>query len=225
MDKKLKLITRNYSRKEGSEMFSLTMTREIEADSTFYRQRAENYIALYDVQIQLLEEMAVIGYVEKDFLIQRKKGIANQLNSLMKFLEKEIESGNLSLEQVYMNESTIDEIYIRLGSAMPERKQLTVNYKGMSTVEVVADVVEEVAKEEVVAEIVTEVAKEEVVAEVVKEEVVKEEVVAEIVAEVAKEVVAEESKKEITDEVVAEVIKEEVAKEEVAKEEEDPFWV
>lgn len=128
MDQNYKLITRNYSRKEGSEMFSLTITREIEVESTFFRQRAECYIAFYDVQIQLLEEMLMLGYVERDFVLQRKKGIASQLKLLMNEVEKEIESGNLTKAQAYMGISTIDSIYNRLPSAMPERRELTIKY-------------------------------------------------------------------------------------------------
>lgn len=117
-------LNRNYSRREGTEMFSLTETREIERESTYTRKRAENYILEYDVQMQVLEEMALYGYVTHEFILERQKMFAKQLGALVTKLEAEIESGELTSEQVLLNDKTIEEIYARVGKYLGERREL-----------------------------------------------------------------------------------------------------
>lgn len=105
-------ITRNYSRREGIEMFTLTETRLVDKKSSFTRKRAEKYIALYDVEIQLLEEMVPLGYVTREFLQMRRKVIATQLFGLEKRLNDEME--NLSEYERALNEDTVIDINLRV---------------------------------------------------------------------------------------------------------------
>lgn len=106
-------ITRNYSRREGIEMFTLTETRLVDSRSSFTRKRAEKYIALYDVEIQLLEEMVPLEYVTKDFLQMRRRVIATQLYGLVKRLNDEMET--VGEYEKALNEDTIIDINLRVG--------------------------------------------------------------------------------------------------------------
>ena len=76
------VITRNYSRREGTEMFSLTINREIDGNSTFLRQRAESYLALYDVEIQVLEEMVPLNYVTPVFFTKSAASAGSVYSSI-----------------------------------------------------------------------------------------------------------------------------------------------
>lgn len=111
--KEFEVITRNFSSKYGGEMFSLTLTRRVDVDSTFYRKRAEMYIALYDVQVQLLEELVVCGFEEKMVLDNRKTNIRKQFNALRKKMEEEINSGELTEHQIQLINETFIDIDIR----------------------------------------------------------------------------------------------------------------
>lgn len=112
-EQRYEVITRNYSRKEGYEMFSLTTSRQIEVESSFYRRRAEMYLALYDVEIQVIEEMLALGYATKEFLAQRKSILVRQLNALKTKMLEENESGKLTDFQVHLNELTFADIDLR----------------------------------------------------------------------------------------------------------------
>lgn len=106
-------ITRNYSRREGVEMFTLTETRLVDVKSTYTRKRAEKYLALYDVEIQLLEELVPLEYVTREFLQMRRRGIATQLLGLEKRLIEEME--HLDEYRKSLNEETIADIEVRIG--------------------------------------------------------------------------------------------------------------
>lgn len=112
-EQRYEVITRNYSRKEGYEMFSLTTSRQLEVESSFYRRRAEMYLALYDVEIQVLEEMLSLGYATKEFLSQRKNVLIRQLKALKTKMIEENESGKLTDFQIHLNELTFVEIELR----------------------------------------------------------------------------------------------------------------
>lgn len=119
------VITRNYSRREGTEMFSLTINREIDGNSTFLRQRAESYLALYDVEIQVLEEMVPLNYVTPVFFTKRRRGIAEQLLGLRKKLIDEIGSGTITSSQIVLNEETLNSMMTRLGDILPPLREYT----------------------------------------------------------------------------------------------------
>lgn len=125
MEQRFITLSRNYSRKEGGEMFSLTMSREIEKESTHNRQRIESYLLFYDVEIQILEEIFAFEYVTRDFLVGRQKAIANTVGALLNRVYTEMESGTLTAFQIGLNEETIDRAYERLVSFLPERREVT----------------------------------------------------------------------------------------------------
>lgn len=124
MEQRYMSLTQNYSRKEGGEMFSLTMSREIEVESTHTRQRIESYVLFYDVEIQILEEILAFEYVTVDFLKGRQKAIANNVNALLNKLYVEMESGKLTALQIGLNEETIDRAYERLVNFLPARREI-----------------------------------------------------------------------------------------------------
>lgn len=124
MEQRFINLSRNYSRKEGGEMFSLTMGRELEIESTHNRQRIESYLLFYDVEIQILEEILAFDYVTVDFLKGRQKLIANTVNALLNKLYIEMASGELTAFQIGLNEETIDRAYERLAKFLPERREV-----------------------------------------------------------------------------------------------------
>lgn len=196
MEQRFNTITRNYSRKEGPEMFSLTLSRQIEVESTFERVRTENLIALFDVEMQTLMEMMNIEFVTKVFYEGRMKVFVKMFKGFVKLLESEMESGKLTRHQVYLNDATVDEVYARVGKYFDgDRREVSMKF---SDVEDVVSVVESVEAVEVVKveeapkkTVVIEIPVEREVAEVVEEAV--EEASVEVVEEVAP-IVKSESK-------------------------------
>lgn len=199
MEQRFNTITRNYSRKEGPEMFSLTLSRQVEVESTFQRQRVENLIVLFDVEMQILMEMMNIEFITKDFYDSRMKVFVKMFKGFVTLLEREMESGKLTRFQVSLNDVTLDEVYARVGHYFEaDRRELDVKFSDDVVEDVYEGVVEEPKKvviempveqvEESITEPITEtitepitesVEEESVVAESVKEETIKEEPVKE----------------------------------------------
>lgn len=196
MEQRFNTITRNYSRKEGPEMFSLTLSRQVEVESTFQRQRVENLIVLFDVEMQILMEMMNIEFITKDFYDSRMKVFVKMFKGFVTLLEREMESGKLTRFQVSLNDVTLDEVYARVGQYFEaDRRELDVKFSD-DVVEVVSEGVVEQPKtvviempveqvdeverveepiEEPIEETITEPIKEEsVVVESIEEEPVKE---------------------------------------------------
>lgn len=196
MEQRFNTITRNYSRKEGPEMFSLTLSRQVEVESTFQRQRVENLIVLFDVEMQILMEMMNIEFITKDFYDSRMKVFVKMFKGFVTLLEREMESGKLTRFQVSLNDVTLDEVYARVGQYFEaDRRELEVKFSD-DVVEVVSEGVVEQPKtvviempveqvdeverveepiEEPIEETITEPIKEEsVVVESIEEEPVKE---------------------------------------------------
>lgn len=182
MEQRFNTITRNYSRKEGPEMFSLTLSRQVEVESTFQRQRVENLIVLFDVEMQILMEMMNIEFITKDFYDSRMKVFVKMFKGFVTLLEREMESGKLTRFQVSLNDVTLDEVYARVGQYFEaDRRELEVKFSD-EVVEVVSEgVVEQPKKvviempvervEEPIVEAITE-SIEEPITEPVKEETV-----------------------------------------------------
>lgn len=186
MEQRFNTITRNYSRKEGPEMFSLTLSRQVEVESTFQRQRVENLIVLFDVEMQILMEMMNIEFITKDFYDSRMKVFVKMFKGFVTLLEREMESGKLTRFQVSLNDVTLDEVYARVGQYFEaDRRELDVKFSD-EVVEVVSEgVVEQPKKvviempveqvEEPITEPIIEPVKDEsVVVESIEEEPVKE---------------------------------------------------
>ena len=166
MEQRFNTITRNYSRKEGPEMFSLTLSRQVEVESTFQRQRVENLIVLFDVEMQILIEMMNIGFVTKDFYGGRMTVFVKMFKGFVGLLEKEMESGKLTRHQVFLNDVTIDEVYARVGQYFEaDRREVEVKF------------IDHVESPTVVIEMPVEISeeKEVEVIEPIKEEPIKEE--------------------------------------------------
>lgn len=129
MEQRFNTITRNYSRKEGPEMFSLTLSRQVEVESTFQRQRVENLIVLFDVEMQILMEMMNIEFITKDFYDSRMKVFVKMFKGFVTLLEREMESGKLTRFQVSLNDVTLDEVYARVGQYFEaDRRELDVKF-------------------------------------------------------------------------------------------------
>ena len=188
MEQRFNTITRNYSRKEGPEMFSLTLSRQVEVESTFQRQRVENLIVLFDVEMQILIEMMNIGFVTKDFYDGRMTVFMKMFKGFVGLLEKEMESGKLTRHQVFLNDVTIDEVYARVGQYFEaDRREVEVKFSDRVESEdmVVSNVSEEPRKvviempvaisEEAEVEVVESIKETSVVSEPIKEEPIKEE--------------------------------------------------
>ena len=138
MEQRFNTITRNYSRKEGPEMFSLTLSRQVEVESTFQRQRVENLIVLFDVEMQILMEMMNIEFITKDFYDSRMKVFVKMFKGFVTLLEREMESGKLTRFQVSLNDVTLDEVYARVGQYFEaDRRELDVKFSD-DVVEVVS---------------------------------------------------------------------------------------
>lgn len=146
MEQRFNTITRNYSRKEGPEMFSLTLSRQVEVESTFQRQRVENLIVLFDVEMQILMEMMNIEFITKDFYDSRMKVFVKMFKGFVTLLEREMESGKLTRFQVSLNDVTLDEVYARVGQYFEaDRRELDVKFSD-DVVEVVSEGVVEQPK-------------------------------------------------------------------------------
>lgn len=150
MEQRFNTITRNYSRKEGPEMFSLTLSRQVEVESTFQRQRVENLIVLFDVEMQILMEMMNIEFITKDFYDSRMKVFVKMFKGFVTLLEREMESGKLTRFQVSLNDVTLDEVYARVGQYFEaDRRELEVKFSD-EVVEVVSEGVVEQPKKVVI---------------------------------------------------------------------------
>lgn len=193
MEQRFNTITRNYSRKEGPEMFSLTLSRQVEVESTFQRQRVENLIVLFDVEMQILMEMMNIEFITKDFYDSRMKVFVKMFKGFVTLLEREMESGKLTRFQVSLSDVTLDEVYARVGQYFEaDRRELEVKFSDdvvevvsagvveqpkTVVIEIPVEQVEQVEEqiEEPIEESITEPIKEEsVVVESIEEEPVKE---------------------------------------------------
>lgn len=133
-------LTRNYNRRESNEMYSLTMSRLVDLESSFYRMRLENYLLLYDVKIQVLEEMYLEEFIVREYLVKQKIKLAKQMRLLLEMMDKEF--ADLPKSQQFLHMETLEDVYVRVGDLIEKMNFKKPDWESM----MIDDMVEGVRK-------------------------------------------------------------------------------